>query len=569
MKKQIILTAIATVAAIASAQDYKNGVFVLNEDWYGHNNSTLNIWHPDDKTADYLIVQTENPGQQLGATAQYGQIFGGKLYVVSKQDIDPGVSESSVESGRFVVLDASTMKVETIIKKIAENADGNSIADGRACCGVDESKVYIGTTNGIYIYHTDDTSITGPIAGTENELITGDENNADGQGPLYQNQIGMMIRGQDYIFAIKQDKGILVINPTTDTIVNTIEGCFSTMVLAHDGNIWAGMNIAEGTNAYGVSYQHYPYGDTSGEAWDGSRLMCIDQYSLATRTVDLSVGGVPQSWYAWTAGTLSAAANTNMLYFTYSDPSLGAMSWFSNTMLYRFDIDNEACDNIYNSADDDIYFYSSSLRVNPRDDKLYAHFYIGSNIASQSWLYMVLDSDGNEELTFQPIKRYWYPAMYIFPDIDAPQLSDMPSQIEVSDEAVTIDLSSKVSDADTPSASIVKRVASNTNPEVVKAEIVRGQLVLTALATGNADVTVKFDSNGQIVTHTITVNATNNSAIDGVTVDEDDVISTQIYTPMGLLVRSVNATLSDAVAELPAGLYIVSRGGKVTKIHIK
>ena len=122
------------------------------------------------------------------------------------------------------------------------NGKGQSIADGRGFVGVDETKGYVGTSNGIYILDFNNFEITRQIEGTENPLITGDEINSDGVGPLYQNQIGMMLRSSDYVFAIQQDKGVLVINPETDKVEKIIEGCFSTMVQSKDGNIWVGRN---------------------------------------------------------------------------------------------------------------------------------------------------------------------------------------------------------------------------------------------------------------------------------------------------------------------------------------
>ena len=37
------------------AQSYKDGVFLLNEDWYGHNNSTLNFIRPDNIDEPYEV----------------------------------------------------------------------------------------------------------------------------------------------------------------------------------------------------------------------------------------------------------------------------------------------------------------------------------------------------------------------------------------------------------------------------------------------------------------------------------------------------------------------------------
>lgn len=590
LKRTIIalISAFATLSMAAfDEDDFSSGVFVLNEDWYGHQNSTINMWYPDDTTDPdnpvyYRVFQSVNAGMEIGCTAQYAQNFGGKIYIMAKQHKDPG---ANIAGGRLTVVDAATMRCIAQFPVINPNgyvADegntstgvitGTALGDGRACCGVTPEKVYLGTSNGIYILDTQAMQITGPIPGTENELCTGDENNIDGQGPLYQNQIGIMIRTQDYIFAIKQDDGILVVDPVTDQIVNKIPGCFSTMVQGADGSLWAGMNLASAdeTNEFGVPLNHYPYGN-SGSAWQGNGLLRIDPYTLETKQVNLHLGGVPQSWYAWTAGKLAASAKRNVLYFTYADPSLGASTWFSDSKLYRYDIDNDLTELIYDSSlDGNLWFYSSSLRVSPVDDNLYCHFYYGSNIANQSWIYRRYTDAGSgiePNAEWRLISNYWYPAMFLFPDCKVPVVSkSMPSSVILGAEPLTIDLANMADDDDTPQVSIVKRIISNTNPENVKAQIIRGELVLTSLKPGDADITIQFDSNGLTVNHTIDVHAT----VAGISdiISDDTVGNYRVYSIAGAELRQGVGTRRQAVDGLPNGFYILTLDNHRAKIHI-
>ena len=78
MRKAIFsLLGFATLSAAASSPDYTKGVFIVNEDWYGHNNSTLNHLDPDNPDGDYWtyrVIQHENEGMELGATNQFGAI---------------------------------------------------------------------------------------------------------------------------------------------------------------------------------------------------------------------------------------------------------------------------------------------------------------------------------------------------------------------------------------------------------------------------------------------------------------------------------------------------------------
>ena len=115
LKRTIIalISAFATLSMAAfDEDDFSSGVFVLNEDWYGHQNSTINMWYPDDTTDPdnpvyYRVFQSVNAGMEIGCTAQYAQNFGGKIYIMAKQHKDPG---ANIAGGRLTVVDAATMR---------------------------------------------------------------------------------------------------------------------------------------------------------------------------------------------------------------------------------------------------------------------------------------------------------------------------------------------------------------------------------------------------------------------------------------------------------------------------
>lgn len=591
MKKFTLLFCIITSVLCTNikAQDYTNGAYVLNEDWYGHNNSTLNFWNPTTGTIDYLIMQMANNYEySLGCTAQYGQLYGDYIVITSKQDRDPG-EPADVQSGRITILNRKTLKPigDEIHPLISVNENGKSDADGRGVCFVNNEKFYVGTSNGIYVFKWDakgkvftwDSEAI--IDGTGNELITGDEiSNADGLGPLYKNQIGMMLRTQDYVFAIKQDLGVMVIDPETDEVVDIIEGCFSTMAQSKDGNIWVGVNYQE--EGYESNLQ-YPYG-WNGNAWNGSQLMCIDQYSLETRFVRLEVGGVPQSWYAWTAGTLTASNTENALYFVYTDPSAGQINWFRNCNLYRYDIDKNECEEIYNSETDGLYFYGGAIQCNPKDGNIYAALYIGENIATQDWVYAIINNKGEMQQYQTPIKRYWYPAMFIFPDNEAPVVEHL-SDVAIADESpIEITLADKVKDADSNNASIIKSINKVADESIVKAEIVKGNLLLTPLKKGTTSVELAFNSNGKVTTKTIKVSVKS----DIITSTEDETINKinvltvrgnvmitgisdaqpiEIYNAQGVLIKRAIINNGDIISDLTRGtLYIIRISNQSFKI---
>ena len=120
-KKLLTLLAIGTFIAAnpAAAEDgkYSQGVFIINEDWYGTNSSSVNFLD-DNGEWSYRVFQTENPGMELGCTAEAGQIYGGKFFIMAKQP--DGIK---VKGGRLTVCDATTMKA---LKQFPElgGADG-------------------------------------------------------------------------------------------------------------------------------------------------------------------------------------------------------------------------------------------------------------------------------------------------------------------------------------------------------------------------------------------------------------------------------------------------------------
>lgn len=582
MKKIYSLIFSLLMVNASFAQNFSDGVFVLNEDWYGHNNSSLNFWNHDSGYIDYYIMQLSNNYEySLGCTAQYGQLYGDYIVITSKQDKDPGEA-GNMKSGRITILNKNTLKPigDEVHPSISVSENGKSDADGRSVCFVNNNKFYIGTSNGIYvakqingIWNWDSEK---PISGTENELITGEEvSNADGTGPLYNNQIGMMLRTQDYVFAIKQDLGVLVIDPETDEIKTIIEGCYSTMAQSKDGNVWVGVNAGESLN--------YPYGN-SGDAWNGSQLMCIDQYSLETRKIELEMGGVPQSWYAWTAGTLTASAIENVLYFVYTDPSAGQANWFRNCNLYRYDIDKNECTEIYNSENDGLYFYGGAIQCNPKDGNIYAALYVGENIATQDWVYMILDKDGKEVAFQQPIQNYWYPAMFIFPDNEPPAVADFEDITIKDSNPVEITLFDKVSDSDSHNAAIIKTISLISDTAIVDAKIIKGNLVLTPKSKGNATITIEFNSNGKIATKEINVTSTidnvmveaklNQPRINVFTISGNIMVTgidnqshIEIYNSQGALIRSQHIGNGSAISGLQKGnLYIVKISNQLFKI---
>ena len=332
----------ATGVQADDAPDYSAGVFIVNEDWYGHQNSTINYFDHNDADGNvwqYRVVQSQNPGKELGCTNQFGTIYGGLFFNVAKQERDPG---AGVTGGRISIADATTMKL--LYQSEIIDPSGRQ-CDGRACLGVDENTFYISTSNGVWIFDVPTRTVTGMVEGTENPNGTDGKPNSDPTGSLYHGQCGSMVRRNEFVYVAHQSAGLLIIDPESARVVETItmsevnerafaDGYFveevrdlskgagiGSVVLGADGNIW--YSVAKDIQGLGATL---PY------------IVRVDPDTHSQTIIRIPDGVYPpaNSWYAWTPDGFCAAAKKNVLYWNG-----GPNSWFSSERIYRYDIDSD------------------------------------------------------------------------------------------------------------------------------------------------------------------------------------------------------------------------------------
>lgn len=475
--------------------DYSKGTFIVNEDWYGHQNSTLNFL-TDDGEWIYRVIQKENPGVEIGATAQYGAIYGDKFFVMAKQPKDPG---ASITGGRITVCDAKTMKVLKQIQNISVDKNGNSYADGRGFLGVDEHKGYVGTSNGIYVFDLDKLEITGSVSGTGNDAD-------DPYQQLYSGQIGNMVRVNDRVFAVHQKNGLLIINPATDEVEKTVEAPegwgFGSVVLSKDGNLWLSLAASSG----------------SGQA--DTRIVKLNPTTLEQTIIECPEGifGPANSWYAWTPDCFCASKQNNVLYWNG-----GNSSWFSGKTVYKYDIDSNTFSTFidYNDDPDGWQIYGCSFRVNPVTDEAIVSLYKG--YGDPTYVVRKYDNEGKQTAEYSMISNYWFPSLPVFPDNEAPVVADISPVSLTTEDGTTVSLKDVATDADNMDAAIVKTVKEVSDEEVLKAEMADGDLVITPLKAGKADITIQINSNGKLAETVVSVEiseATDIDAVEGAKAEE-------------------------------------------------
>lgn len=438
---------------LPATTDYTQGVFMVNEDWFGHRNSTTNYLTRDGKFV-------YNNTTEIGATACFGAAWGNRYYIIAKQAKDGG---AKVEGGRITICDANTMHIIKQIKDI----DGK---EGRSFCGVDEHKAYVSTSKGIYTLNLDELTVGAAVK------------NADG-GDVKLKECGNMVRLGDYVYATEYGKSLRIIDCNTDRIVATISSAkVYSITMSKDGQLWV------------------------------STDMGISRVNTESRQLEVIVlpsdVSAPAKSYAWASDGLCASLQNNVIYWT------SASGW-NPTTIFKYDIDNNKFAKVVDLTSDAnkwVMYSTSNLRVDPVTDNLYVSLY--KDNLSQDYAVRIYDNKGTQlneyELTQ---KNYWFPGMFVFPDVEDPIVGNINAVNVEENKDVVVDLTDVCSDTDNFQAAIVKSVKSVADNNVATATVKDGKLVVTGVKAGNTTVTLNFCSNGISTTATVNVKVTQATGI--------------------------------------------------------
>lgn len=441
--------------------DYTQGVFIVNEDWFGHRNSTTNYLTRDGKFV-------YNNTTEIGATACFGAAWGNRYYIIAKQAKDNG---SEVEGGRITICDANTMRIIKQIKDI----DGK---DGRSFCGVDEHKAYVSTSRGIYTLNLDKLTVGAAVK------------NADG-GDAELGECGNMVRLDDYVYATEYGKSLRIIDCNTDRIVATISSAkVYSITMSKDGQLWVSTD-------------------------KGISRVNTESRQLEEIALPSGIGVPAKDIYAWKSDGLCASLQNNVIYWT-------ASGW-NPTTIFKYDIDNNEFAKVVDLTSDAnkwMMYSASNLRVDPVTDNLYVSLF--KAYGSQDYAVRIYDNNGTQlneyELTQ---KNFWFPGMFVFPDVEDPIAGKIDAVTVEENKEVKVDLANVCSDADNFQAAIVKSVKSVADNNVATATVKDGKLVVTGVKAGNTTVELNFCSNGISTTATVNVTVTQATGITGTQTSAD------------------------------------------------
>lgn len=426
------------------------GFYVVNEDWFGHDNGSVN-YIKNDGSIDFRVYRAANPDEKLGVTTQFATIYGDNAYFVSK-------------AGKtLIVADAGTLKAKATS---IENISGA----GRSFLGINPEKGYIATLKGIDIFNI--------------KTLT-----AEGSIPEISGETGNMCLVGKYVFAIVRSKGIYIINTETDKVEKLIEdtNC-ATVVQSKDGKVWIG--------AKETLIKVNPY-----------TLEIEAKINIA----DAPISG---TWFAWTAGSLCASTQENTLYWAKgaSVVKYDIDNNELNTSLYTLGKDEEGKSLEFYAAALRVDPFTDKLvlmvkRSGWGDSGSYNWLHIINNAGTLEKEIAINGDNGlGEEWGTADGRYFWFPAMPFFKDTNEPEI--LLNQIILKPgERKAISLNDKIVDADNTSASIVKKIFHSITQEAfVSYELKEDSLIATSIAgPGKGQLTIKACSNGKSVEKEIRV----------------------------------------------------------------
>ena len=534
-----LLATLVTVMAWAQDFTFTNGIIFINEDRYGPNQGSINFYNYDYHEMEYNVYAMMNPTTKLGVTTQHGQLYGGRLFVVSKQANGSEASGNTIGS-RLAVLDAATLKQQASLLRFGESAD--SVYDGRCYCAVGPDKGYIATSAGIFVLDVPTMTTTGPIQGTQSSA-KGDYNS------LYRDQCGDMVRFGQYVFAVQQGRGLHVIDPATDAVVATLPfPHIVTVFVTAGGNLYVANNSREvydfGSGPYVADFTRI----------DPVTLNVVDVHELG------DTYGALSSWGAWRARMLTVDPVNERVYYNHEEYQnyISCYDFDSRTLVDHFIDLPEAAEINWDGTHNHQGLYASALSFDPHTGDLvvqtteaapmYAY-----EIFNHNWVlfYDAATLELKRQVRLQD--AYWFPAMAVYPDVCDPSLTIADVHLPQGESHV-IDLLHAVTDADNMAALAVTTARSN-DPQVARAWVSGTDLHVQALAYGMTSVTVTTDSNGKLATATFMVYVSKVSVPGDVNMDGSVDISD--------VAKLIDVLMGSVLADYDPGAADVDRNGEI------
>lgn len=355
MKKIFTSIIAATLAAgTVAAASYTGGIFLLNEDWFGHNASSVNFYSYAGDSIVYRAYQAANPGSTLGNTAQYAAQDGDNIYFCSKQNYGS-------TGGRLVVADAKTLE-----KKVSIDAIGG--ADTRAFLSVSDTKAYVSTSAGVYAFDKSTSTVGSAIAGISSE-------------------VGNMVLAGGKVLGAGNGK-IYVIDVVADTLIKTVAVSSLTTVFKVNDQLYAAANSST-------------WGAPSSSSTE--RFIKLD----ATTCEPVDTLAVPMAtqntWFAWKNSNPAIDEANQVLYYS---PYEGC------NFISKYDLAGRTFTQQFITFDGSQQMYGNVVGFDSQNGYIVAETFEG--YSSQNYYLNIYKTDGTQVKSIKLESNYWFPSMVLF-----------------------------------------------------------------------------------------------------------------------------------------------------------
>lgn len=503
--------------------DFTDGTIMLNEEWFGHTNGSLNYIGPDYEMV-YRPYEAVNDGNNFGCTSQFAINFAGKLFVSSKQAADGG--DPNPGGGRLVVADARTLKT------ICSFDDING-GDGRDMVGVSPDKIYIGTNKGLQALDLNSMTIGPKIL----EVQNADE------------EFGPMVYIGGRVFAMQLKVGLHVLDATTDNLISTIKADdIASVVLSSSGKVWMATS---------------------------KKLVCINPATLEVER-ELDVRGI--SGGTMRPSSMFAQPDADILWWkigsTYYRWSTD--SDISDAESFNFLQGQQGAQSLY-----------GAVRYDARSGELIVPALRGFGYgALENWIHYY-DADSRTIVrTLRPRNYFWFQSMPVFPDKYEPEILLGDIELSLSDNfEITSGRLVADRDANQNKASIEVSLIKAPDASVADASICDGHLTVTPLAQGHTELALRAVSNGRVAEKTVAIDVRGTSGIGEVGheavvvtgsrgfigfrgLDKDARV--EVFDYAGICIRSFRAEMPDYSLAVAPGFYIVRIGAiRTVRVYVR
>jgi hypothetical protein len=241
---------------------YENGYFIVNQGIPGQGSGTLGFYRYNTQMVEDSVFRKENSGRDLGplsSSLDFGTIYNNQIYLLAKT------------GGPLVVADPYSLKETGRIPADPAN-------DFRSFIGIDNNHGLVSTVDGILPLNLQSLALGSKITGIDGE-------------------VGDLLKAGNYIFALSQSQGVLVLDGGSMAVLDTIPGIVMAFAQSKDGAVWAA---------------------------GGNVLVRIDTATLDTLNIALPFT-VNDSWGSWHPGSILASPTENAIYLADSTTVTGGM----------------------------------------------------------------------------------------------------------------------------------------------------------------------------------------------------------------------------------------------------